>query len=114
MYIFYPRHFRSPPSTGTSTQSGSEPADGEAPVDQEETVSHASEERSGEGANERKESVTSKPEVPVEVRAFVQHTVYMGTSLKFPDITYQSDFENNPTVLYIILSNYCDTFAINL
>ena len=60
--------FRSPPSTGISTQSGgSEPTDGEAPVDQEETVSHDSEERSGEGGDERKESVTSKPEVPSEV-----------------------------------------------
>ena len=60
-----------PPSTGVSTQSGSEPADGEAPGDQEEAGSRESEAGSGEGGNERKESVTSKPEVASEVCAYV-------------------------------------------
>ena len=56
-----------PPSTGVSTQSGSEPVNGEAPGDQEESTSHGNDEGSGEGGEERKESVSSKPEVSQEV-----------------------------------------------
>ena len=56
-----------PPSTGVSTQSGSEPVDGEAPGDQEESLSHGNDEESGEGGEERKESVSSKPEMSSEV-----------------------------------------------
>lgn len=60
-------HCRVPPSTGVSTQSGSEPTNGEAPGDQEESTSHGNDEGSGEGGEERKASITSKPEVSTEV-----------------------------------------------
>lgn len=64
---------RSPPSTGISTQSGSEAADGDAPIDQEEaTSSHDNEEGSGEGSVDRKESVVSKPETISEVWMYIQ------------------------------------------
>lgn len=71
----FPRRCRSPPSTGISTQSGSEPAtDGGAPGDQEELEKDADsgdpeEEQGGsEGGGEgRKENVTSKPQQSSEV-----------------------------------------------
>ncbi len=70
----FPWHYRSPPSTGISTQSGSEAAtDGDAPSDQvqeegEATGIHDNEEGGSEGGGEgRKESVTSKPDQPSEV-----------------------------------------------
>ena len=68
----FPRQCRSPPSTGISTQTGSEPAtDGDAPVDLEEEAagSQDNQEEGGgsEGGEGRKESVTSKPEQSSEV-----------------------------------------------
>lgn len=73
--MVFPRRCRSPPSTGISTQSGSEPAtDGEAPGNQEEVEEGAGiadneeEQGSSEGGGEgRKESVTSKPEQSSQV-----------------------------------------------
>lgn len=71
--MVFPWHCRSPPSTGISTQSGSEPAtDGEAPGDQVEEEEaagiHDNKEGGSEGGGEgRKESVTSKPDQSSEV-----------------------------------------------
>ena len=73
----FPWHCRSPPSTGISTQSGSEAAtDGAAPGDQveeEEAVGiHGNKEGGIEG---RKESVTSKPNQSSEVNCQSLKTV---------------------------------------
>ena len=59
-----------------STQSGSEPVSGEAPGDQEESTSHGNDEGSGDGGEERKESVSSKPEGSSEVMFVYTASMY--------------------------------------
>ena len=68
-----------PPSTGISTQSGSEAADGDAPGNQAEPSSHDNEEGSGDDSASRKESIISKPETMSEVRM----TCIINVSLSF-------------------------------